>query len=966
LAFPTLRASAAFLTALLMVSPTLGAVARAEQVGGSNGGPALLPTGQYLNATAAPGSTYQRLRTNLRADGTADANGASTTALSPDGSALLVLTSGYNTGFRTPTGQAITIAAIDPITGQPSTTTTGEFEWVYLYDVRGAKPVVKQFIALPNAFQGLAWSPDGTRFFVSGGQDDRVDVFKAQTPGVPSAATLYAADAPWLLLGHDDNQTAPIPKHNGGILKNSLVGKLGVPFGAMTAGVALSADGSTLYAVNLLDFSLSVVDLTSRTVTGEIAFYKPGEKTAVGEYPLWATVLNDASGHTRKVYVTSVRDAQLLVVRGSKFSVVSLGGEPGKSLLSADQKRLYVANPDLDEIDVIDTASDKVTGRISVARAGYPYRGANPNALALSPDGRTLYATLGGENALAVIDVASGTVRGRIPTGWEPSSVSVSADGKKLYVVNTRSNAGPAEFHDYSPGPPPRHYVEEYVYALEKAGLLTIPAPDPTTLAYLSHIVDANNGFPAPPVDSMMAFLHTKIHHVIYIQKENRTYDQILGDLGRGNGDAELTEFPQPITPNNHALAQRFTDLDNFYTSGDVSGDGWDWSQQGHANDWLDKEIPVNYAGGGLYSDGDGVNDFINTALPFVPDGKGIEHERLVSILDPSGGSSILPGSKDIAATQGADDHRAGVTGGYIWDSVLRAGLSVRHYGLYDDGEYYQFGLPFYLPVKRNAQKTHTIQAVPARPSLFGLTDLYYRGWDLSVPDQYRFEEWNAEFDAYVKNGNLPAFESMVLMEDHFGAFASNYGKLNTPTLEMASNDYALGQVVERVSHSPYWKDTAIVVLEDDSQDGPDHVDTHRSVAHVISPWVRGGSVVSTNYNTTTLLRTIEDLLGIDHLGMNDANAHAMSDVFSRTPDMQPYVAIIPGVLCQPPVDPHLVPECHNPFARRTRAVPQLHDGRWWAQQTAGFDFSGPDRVDPVRFNHLLWDGIMGARSKRP
>jgi len=259
------------------------------------------------------------------------------------------------------------------------------------------------------------------------------------------------------------------------------------------------------------------------------------------------------------------------------------------------------------------------------------------------------------------------------------------------------------------------------------------------------------------------------------------------------------------------------------------------------------------------------------------------------------------------------------------------------------------------------------VQAVPGRPSLKGRTDLYYRGWDLDTPDQYRFEEWNREFNEYVKNGNLPNFEIVDFMNDHFGNFGSNVAHLENPLAQMASNDYAVGRLVEAVSKSPYWKDTAIFVVEDDAQNGPDHVDAHRSTVFVISPYTKSGAVVHTNYNSVNVVRTMEDILGVNYLGLNDANALPMSDVFIKQPNLQPYTAPIPGILCQPPVDPTLVPECNNPGNRPiTAAVKPLRDGAWWAQATKGFNFKHPDLVNADLFNRVLWKGIMGDDKPYP
>ena len=981
----------ALLLCLMLPALAGGQIRNAASVAGN-----LLPNGFYITPTAAPGSIFQNLPTRLRPDGSANANGAVNTALSPDGTALLILTTGYNTDFYTqgPDGTAILWAALDPLTGIPSSTTTPNAEWVFVFDVRGVRPKQKQLINIPNTYHGLQWDPSGTRFYVAGGIDDRVEIFKSTTTGASADGT-YVPDAPFVLLGHNTPADVPVQQYpTGGLFSttpinsNPIAQYMFMPFSALAAGLAISPDGSTLYVANYQNDSLSIINTSTRTVSKEVVFFAPGQTTAIGEMPYWPVVLSDSKGAPVKTYVSSQRDGQVLSVSPSgSFKVIKVGGEPNRMALSADQLRLYVANGDLDEIEVIDTTTDALKSRISVARPGYPYKGSSPNSVALSPNGRSLYATLGGENAVAVIDVASQQLLGRIPTGWYPSSVTVSADGKKLFVVNMKSNAGPnLEYRSDCPGegippeyssllcPPPNPTSRnEYILALLKAGFLTIPVPDADTLSYLSALVDANNGFVNRGRDPMMAFLHNHIKHVIYIQKENRTYDQILGDLKQGNGDPARVQFPQPISPNHHLLATRFALLDNFYDAGDVSGDGWNWDTQGHANDATTKNVLVGY-GNANYNipfDWNGNPRNIGIALPDTTSGTPSPSTvRITTLFDPTGGSSIEPGTKDITASQGADDLDSDALGGYIWDTVMRAGLTVRHYGLYADENYYvdpYAGAPFYIPIVRDAFAQKVVQAVPVRHSLLDKTDVYYRGWDLNTPDQYRFEEWNREFNEYVKNGNLPNFEMVDFMEDHFGNFSSNAADLENPLAQFASNDYAVGRLVEAVSNSPYWKDTAIFVVEDDAQNGPDHVDAHRSTVFIASPYTNSGAVIHTNYNSTNVVRTIEDILGVNYLGLNDANAVPMSDVFIKEPNLQPYVAPIPGILCQPPVDPTLVPECKNPGKRPvTVAIKSLHDGTWWAQATKGFNFKHPDMINSDLFNRILWKGIMGDDKPYP
>lgn len=993
-------------------------------VSGTGGDPSLLPTGQFISPTSAPGSRFYPLATNIRPDTNADAAEAVSTALSPDGATLLVLTSGYNQNFKTVTGQDVTYPVLDPATGVPSALTTNKSEWVFLYDVRNDVPVKRQQISIPDTYSGIVWSPDGDRFYVSGGIDDRVLVYRSSSAGTARAAgsrtmhhtntrhvnstagSSFVPDAPFILLGHNSNATAPFPKYDGGLLKPTKAnaasgGKLAT--GGVVAGLAISRDGSQLFAANFENDSVSTIDTQTRKVRSEIPLFTPG--TPRGEFPYWIAVksageygtpgLYDlAKARTRhtaggtqpdgaplKAYVSSQRDGQVVRIGASgNLKVIPVGDGPNKMVMSADERRLYVANGNSDSVSVIDTETDSVLATIPLSRPGDRLKGANPNSLALSVDQRFLFVTLGGENAVAMISLASLRVIGRIPTGWYPNSVSVSQDGKRLFIVNAKSNAGPNPSNGRTTAAGIARnptFRNEYNWALEKAGLLVVPIPDRNELEYLTRTVDANNGFDNRRADPTMAFLRTKIKHVVYVIKENRTYDQVLGDLPGANGDPSLTVFPQNVTPNHHALAANFVTLDNFFDSGESSGVGWDWSTAAHVNEYAERAQSVLYGNSnfdGLTYDYEGTNRNINVSLPDVASPVSQLTERITSLLDPSHSSSILPGPKDIAATHGADDLSPAATGGYIWDTALRAGKTVRNYGDFIDLGYYTPGSPLSIPLTRAPFESKTLQSVVTKVALRDKTDIYFRGYDNAYPDIYRFEEWKREFDAYVKNGDLPSLSLVRLMHDHFGSFTRAAAGLNTPELQMADNDYALGLMIESISKSPYWADTAIFVIEDDSQDGPDHVDGHRSMAYVLSAYTKRRAEIRTTYNTVDMLRTIEDVLGVPYMQTNDANAHPMGDVFTGTANTEPYTAIIPGSLCAPPVAPDLVPECTGATnktpagASRLRTIrrPQLRNGAWWSAMTNGMDFSKPDAVDSAKFNAILREGITGQDPTDP
>jgi len=935
------------LLAIVVVLPFVTLAIRGERGGDT---PRLrVATGQFITPFAAPGATVEALHTDLRSDTNANAANAVSSALSPDGRTLLILTSGFNNSFFREDGTPIVYPVLDPATGLPTGSTTSSAEWLFVYDVSRGAPVQTQKFNLPVTYNGLVWDPSGERFYVSGGANDIVYPFKR-------SGHSFQLDAPFIVLntgGQLDDTKAGPAMHDFGL----------APF-PVVAGLGVGSDGRVLYAANFENDSLSLIDVSSRLVTERVVFTAPGDRKARGEYPFWIAVSRGRDGHPDKVFITSQRDGQVVVFDGqSPFRTIDVESEPNKMALSRDGARLYVANGDGDSVSIISTDAEQVIATISLRREGYPYKGANPNSLALSPDERWLYVTLGGENAVAVVNLRNRKVAGRIPTGWYPNSVSVSANGRMLYVINGKSMPGPNP--GFSGGPNPT-FKNEYIYALQKASLMTIPVPDGDSLEKLSALVDHNNGFDRSHDDEMMEFLRTKIHHVIYIVKENRTFDQVLGDLGTGDSDPSLVMFPESVAPNHHKLARDFVTLDNFQVTGEVSGDGWSWSTQARTNDYNQKSVPASYGNGFGTLDVWATDRNIVVGMDSHPNNPTPFNARITTLLDPSGASNILPGPKDIGSVDGDNEVSPGTVGGYLWDEAIRAGRTLRHYGFYTDYTYYFVPPPLFIPISRTPFADRIPQGPALRPTLRRFNDIYYRGFDMSVPDSYHYEEWKREFDQYVANRNLPALEILSLPLDHFGSFGGNVGGLNTPELQMADNDFALGRLVQAVSHSPYWKDTAIFVLEDDAQDGPDHVDAHRSPGYVISAYTKRHAVVSRSYNTLNVLRTIEDLIGLNHLGMNDANADPMSDVFTRHPDFTSYSPVLPGILCRPPVDDTLIPECRGTMTERTAAVQPLHDGTWWATATKGFDFRKPDSLDADSFNRVLWRGIVGADRPYP
>jgi YVTN family beta-propeller protein len=927
-----------------------------------------LPTGMRITPLAAPGARFARLATGLRADGNADATDASALALSPDGKFLLVLTSGYNLKFAHESGAPIVHQPIDPKTGGPDLAAkpVDKAEWVFIYDVSGGTPEKRQQIAIPNTYDGIAWRADGLGFYVSGGIDDRVYAF-AQAP--PGSADPFVA-RPAYVLGHNDDDDRAEPKYDGGLLAKTPAAKADpdVATGAVVAGVAPSADGRSLFAANMENDSLSIVDSRTHAVT-DVSLLAQSHATPQGEFPYGLAVLPHDDGTTAAVFVSSLRDDEVLAVRPGAtagVTVTHVCRAPGALALSHDRARLYAVCSDADAVAELDATTGTLVRTLSLARPGDPYRGANPNAIAVARDGKRLYVTLGGENAVAVVDVPTGHVVGRIPTGWYPTGVALSPDGATLYVCNEKSDPGPDPSNGYTtPAGKAENttHQNQYGWALEKAGLLTLPVPDDATLARLETVVDRNDGYANRAKAASLAYLHGKIRHVIYITNENRTYDQVLGDLAGANGDPALNTFPERIGPNHHAFARDFVTFDNFYVPAESSGVGWNWSVQGHTNDYTERAQAVLYGNAefkGLTYDYQGTVRNLNLALPQTG-GSSIFDERLSGVLDPTGASSTLPGTRDPAATEGDGDDERGALGGYLWDDAIRHGLTVRNYGEHVDTDHYDADSKPFVPISRTPYLSHVLQAAPAKTALATRTDRYYRGFDQNVPDQFRIDEWEREFTGYVAHGNLPALEVMTVPHDHFGDFKTALDGLGTPELQFADNDYALGRIVRAVSHSRYWKDTAIFIDEDDSQSGPDHVSTHRSPAFVISPYAKRGLVDHTRYTTDSLLRTIEVILGIEPLGLNDANAAPMTDAFVRVPDVRPYEPIVPGSLCAPPVSRDLLgAACYSPSLKKTAARSPRRSAAWWAAMTAGMDFSRPDAVDSTRFNAVLQYGVLG------
>ncbi len=889
----------------------------------------ILPSGAYLTPLAAPSAHFQPLNPGLKDFPGYTAGQAVNMAASPDGKTLLILTSGFNK-LNGPDGKTIP---------------EDSGEYVFVEDISHGAPVQTQVLGIPNSYIGIAFAPDGKSFYVSGGVDDDVHRF-ALSNGV------WAEAGGPVALGHLKGINPKDKILDGG-------SGLGTP--PQVAGLAVTADGKRLLAANYNNDTLSIIDLASKAVS-EVPL-RPGDidpkQTGVagGEYPFEIAVKGSGIA-----YVSSLRDREIVVLTltGTPHVTarIKLHGNPNSLKLNAAGTRLYVTCDNSDDVAVIGTADNRVVDDIRtiapkdmLADATH-YRGVGPNNLALSPDEQTLYVTNGGTNSLAVIALAEHPrVVGLIPTGYFPNAVAVSADGAHLYVVNGKSIPGPnpAAFTvDLGQGHKRADILaqNQYILQLSKAGFLDLPVPDAAALAATTKIAAHNEHFdemPSAADAEMMAALHQRIKHIIYILRENRTYDEILGDLGEGNGDPKLAEFGKTYTPNVHAAALNFVDLDNFYDSGEVSGNGWPWSTTAHESDLGAKNMPVNYAGRGLSYDWEGQNRFIDVGV------SGLKAREAIAPADAKipDIANVLPGPNDVGAPDGPQGQ---FQRGYIWDAAIRAGLTVRNYGFFLDLDKYEPEIPGAIPATlTDAASSHTQVAFPINPVLAPRTDLYFRGFDNNVPDYFREAEWQREFEEDVAKDTLPNLTLLRLMHDHLGDFKTAIDGVNTPETQIADNDYAVGKVIEAVAHSKFADSTLIIVLEDDAQNGPDHVDAHRSVAFFIGPYVKRHAVISTRYSTVNILRTMEDILGTGHLSINDAFQRPMADVFDLSQKDWNFNAIVPAPLTATslPVQKAAGVTWHN-----------THPASWWAAQTVSYDWRQEDKIPAVAFNRLLWAGL--------
>jgi YVTN family beta-propeller protein len=748
--------------------------------------------------------------------------------LTPDGKYLIVLHGGYN---------------------PPS---------LSVLDTAAAKVVSTTPIA--DAFLGLALSSNGRKLWVGGGSTGNVFEFSLSDGKLSPTRTIQIGDP---------------AKHT---------------WADFTGDVALSPDGKLLYAASIFHDAIVAID----PETG-----KQVETFKTGRRPY--RILFHPDGQS--IFVTSWADASLYhhqAPHGGQLAVVRLGAHPTDIVwrdkqVSPDtdegewKARLFISAANTNSVYVVgvgDSNALSLVETINVATTPLHPLGMTPSALAMSADKQRLFVVCSDANAVAVADITDARthVLGFIPVGWYPTAAKALPDGR-LVVLN-----GKGDRSYPNPGGPnptlraaPAHVggpSVEYVGHIQTGTASIIPPITDEALIEYSNQVIASSPYTDEKLDNPGVTLPAGIEHVIYIVKENRTYDQVLGDIGKGASDPSLTIFPEKVSPNHHKLAREFVLLDNFYVSGDVSADGHNWSTAAIASDYVQKFWPNSYAKRRVHYDYEG------------------------------------------------GEPAAGPPAGYLWTNAAAKGISMRNYGYFANG------------IKTPGPDGVQVESV-RDPILASVTSVQYRPFDLDYPDVNRAAAFLKELDGFEKAKQMPKLIVMRLGNDHTSGTAA--GKI-APLSSFADNDYALGQIVEGVSKSTFWKNTAIFVLEDDAQNGPDHIDSHRSPAFVLSPYTRRGVVDSTMYNTVSVLRTMEMILGMRPMTHFDAGARPMSTVFTDKADLTPYQVEKPRI----PLDDR------NPANTASAA------------RSAKLDFDDADLNDDDEMNDILWRAIRGTAPPAP
>lgn len=664
-------------------------------------------------------------------------------------------------------------------------------------------------------------------------------------------------------------------------LKDSIKLGKGWPEKISPAGIELDDAAQKMYVVTKDNNSLYIIDITTKAIITRIPL--PAEA--------YTCLLSPVK---KELYISLWGGDKVLVfdlVQQKLVMEIPVGDNPNELLLTKNGQHLYVANANDNSVSVIDVQSRKVIEVLNAALYPDALTGSASNGVALSADEKTLYIANADNNCLAVFDVSktgASRSRGFIPTGWYPTNVKVI--GKKIFVSNGKGFTSLANPNGPDPSSVQQNVAYqkgdtatlkkiEYIGGLMKGTMSVIDEPGDAALASYSKAVYQNTpytkekelnaagerGNPIP----VKVGNPSPIKYVFYIIKENRTYDQVLGDMKEGNGDTNLVLFGERVTPNQHKLAKEFVLLDNFYVDGEVSADGHNWSMAANATDYLEKTWPTNYGG--------------------------------------RGGEYDAEGNREIANPKG----------GFIWDHCKRAGVSYRTYGEFADD--YKANIPV----------------------LEGHFCPYYTSWDEQVRDTTRFSQWRREFDSLVAVQALPKFNSLRFINDHTEGLRINRP---TPFAHVADNDLAVGLFVEHLSKSPVWKESVVFIIEDDAQNGPDHVDAHRSTAFVAGGHVKRNFVDHTMYSTSSMLRTMELILGLPPMSQYDAAATPMWRMFTATPDLSPFIS---------------VPAIVNLDDKNTVNTAS-------AKLSETFDFSKEDRVPDLLFSEVIWKAVKGEDAQMP
>jgi YVTN family beta-propeller protein len=781
------------------------------------------------------------------------------------------------------------------------------------------------------SFNGIVYSKDGRKLYASQA-NGRIIIANVATDGMLTLDRTVRTPV----------STIPYPGREDG---NSFPG-----------GLALSEDGATLYVVLSRNNSLGVLDLTTNQFVGEIPAGNAPHEVVVGgdvayvsnqggRKPQGGEFTNDSSGtpivaDRKSGYATTGTVSVIDLNTRREIKAIEVERQPTALLLSGQS--LFVANTNSDSVSVIDTRRHEVVKTIHVQPfPGAPF-GSSPNGLAMMDDDH-LVVSLGRNNALAVYRLGrrgydAVEFAGLIPTGWYPSDVAADQANRRLVVSNDKGvgSLGP----EAKVGPDAAtNKTGKWVHS-NMGSASVIPFPNHGELRSYTEQVYKNNSWerlahergedharhaaehkkPVPVPEKLGE--PSVFKHVFYIIKENRTYDQIHGDMPQGNGDPSLVQFGREVTPNHHALAEQFVLFDNLYDSGSNSADGHQWSTQAFVVDYLEK-----FYGG-----------FIRT-YPF------------------NGGDAL-----------------AYAPSGFLWDNALKHGKKARVYGEYvsglradgvemgpwrrglghgqtEAGVWKDFYRDAEIIAGRLPGTPHVdLEAHSDVPSLEAIINKDYPPYHQIIPDQYRTEVFLKEFSEYVKNKNLPELVVMALTSDHTNGLAPNYP---TPRAMVADNDLALGRVIEAISHSPYWKDSAIFVIEDDAQNGVDHVDGHRTIGYVVSPYTKRGAVDSRYYTQIDFIRTMEQILGLPPMNQMDlaVSPTAMKGVFADKPDLRPF-KVVPNQIALDEM---------NPGSTALNGI-----RKEWALASAELDFSKPDAADPLLLNRAIWYSTKGFDKPYP